>query len=196
MSKIKYILIGGSAGSFRIITEILDSLPKDFPNAVILILHRLKHIKTGFVEALTAKSALPIYEPKDKEKIELGKIYIAPANYHMYIEPDKTFALSTEESINHSRPSIDITFASAAFSLNDKVLGIILSGANKDGAEGLRKVAENGGITIAQDPEDSMVRTMPDAAIKSSKTENILSSQKIIDYILNPQNYNNAKFSG
>jgi two-component system chemotaxis response regulator CheB len=185
---VNYILIGGSAGSFRIVTEILDALPKDYKKTIILVLHRLKHVKSGFVEALTAKSLLPISEPIDKEKIEVGKVYIAPANYHLYIEPDKTFSLSTEEPVNHSRPSIDISLQSAAFSLRDQVLGIMLSGANKDGAAGLRKIKQYGGITIVQDPEESMVRTMPDAAINATKTENILTSQKIIEYILNLHN--------
>lgn len=185
MQTVKYIIIGGSAGSFRIVTEILDALPKNFPFTVILVLHRLKHIKTGFVEALTSKSLLPVSEPKDKEKIEHGRVYIAPANYHLYIEPDKTFALSTEEPVNHSRPSIDITLCSAAYSLNNKVLGIILSGANKDGAIGMKKIKDNGGITIVQDPEDSLVRTMPDAAIKTTEPENILPSHKIIEFISN-----------
>ena len=185
MNKIKYIVIGGSAGSFRVITDILDAIPKDFPFTIILILHRLKHIKTGFIEALSPKSELPIIEPDDKEPMLEKRVYIAPANYHMYIESDKTFALSTEEVVNHSRPSIDLTLSSAGHSLKNKVLGIMLSGANKDGAIGLKHIKENGGITIVQSPEDSMVRTMPDAAIKETNTKNILTSQQIIEYILN-----------
>jgi len=185
VNKIKYIVIGGSAGSFRVITDILDAIPKDFPFTLILVLHRLKHIKTGFIEALQPKSELPIIEPDDKEPILNKKVYIAPANYHMYIEPDKTFALSTEGVVNHSRPSIDLTLSSAGYSLKDKVLGIMLSGANKDGAIGLKHIKENRGITIVQSPDDSMVSTMPDAAIKETNTKNILTSQQIIEYILN-----------
>ena len=183
MKDIQYIIVGGSAGSFRIVTEILDSLPKQYPYALIFVLHRLKHIKTGFVEALSSKSVLTVCEPKDKERIEKSKVYIIPANYHAYILPDKTFALSVEEPVNHSRPSIDITLSSAAYSLKDKLLAVMLSGANKDGAYGLGKVKEYGGHTIVQDPDEAMVRTMPEAAIKESKTENILSSQKIIEYL-------------
>jgi len=185
LKDIQYIVIGGSAGSFRIVTDILDVLPKNYPYAVILVLHRLKHIKSGFVEALTSKSLLPVIEPKDKEKIDISKVYIVPANYHLYIQPDKTFALSTEEPINHSRPSIDITLSSAAFSLKEKMVGVMLSGANKDGAAGLKRVKESGGYAIVQDPEEAMVRTMPEAALLQSKTENILSSQKIIEFLLN-----------
>ncbi|NPA67286.1 MAG: chemotaxis protein CheB [Chlorobi bacterium] len=185
MNEIKYIVIGGSAGSFKIITEILKSLPKQFPLTLILVLHRLKHIKEGFTEALRIKSQLPVSEPFDKEKILAGHVYIAPANYHLYIEPDKTFSLSAEETVNHSRPSIDITLSSAAFSLRNKMSGIILSGANNDGAEGLKDVVRYGGTALVQDPEEAAVATMPESAIKLSETENILSSQDIISYILN-----------
>jgi len=185
MHKIKYIIIGGSAGSFKIVTEILEAIPKNFPFTVIFILHRLKHIKEGFTDALRLKSLLPVSEPNDKEKIIPGRVYIAPANYHLYIEPDKTFALSTEEVVNHSRPSIDVALSSAAFSLKEKMAGIVLSGANNDGAAGLRDVVNYGGTAIVQDPKDAAVPTMPEVALKISGTENILSSQEIIKYIVN-----------
>ncbi len=185
MQHIKYIIIGGSAGSFKVVTEILNALPKNIPSAVILVLHRLRHVKEGFTDALKIKSTLPVGEPFDKEKILPGRVYIAPANYHLYIEPDRIFALSAEEPVNHSRPSIDLTLSSAAFSFREKMLGIVLSGANNDGAEGLKDVAEYGGITIVQDPKDAVVNTMPDAAIIASRTKNILSSQGIIEFILN-----------
>jgi len=185
MQHIKYIIIGGSAGSFKIVTEILEAIPKNFPFTVILVLHRLKHVKEGFTDALKIKSSLPVSEPFDKEKILPGRVYIAPANYHLYIEPNKTFALSAEEVVNHSRPSIDITLSSAAFSLNQKMAGIVLSGANNDGAVGLRDVIKYGGTAVVQDPEDAVVPTMPEAALKISGTENVLSAQEIINYIIN-----------
>lgn len=185
MKNIKYIVIGGSAGSFKVVVSFLEALPKDFPFAVILVLHRLKHVKKGFVEALSAKSQLLISEPFDKEKIESNRVYIAPANYHLYIEADRTFALSTEEQLNHSRPSIDLTLSSAGKSLKNELLGIVLSGANKDGAVGLKTIKENGGYTIVQSLEDASVSTMPQAAIKETNPEKILSSTEIIDFILN-----------
>jgi two-component system chemotaxis response regulator CheB len=185
LKNIKYIVIGGSAGSFRIVTEILDALPKDYPFSFIFVLHRLKHIKSGFVEALLNKSILPVSEPYDKEAILQKHVYIAPANYHLLIEPDRTFALSCEEQVNHSRPSIDLTFASAGYSLKEKVLGILLSGANKDGATGLRILEQNGGTVIVQDPVEASVRTMPDAGIEMTNSKIILTSQKIIEFLLN-----------
>jgi two-component system, chemotaxis family, protein-glutamate methylesterase/glutaminase len=184
-NQIKYIIIGGSAGSFKIVTDILSALPKNFSLSVILVLHRLKHIKAGFTDALKLRSSLPVSEPFDKEKILPGRVYIAPANYHLYIEPDKTFALSTEDVVNHSRPSIDLTLSSAAFSLNKKMLAIVLSGANNDGAAGLRDVVSFGGTALVQDPAEAVVPTMPEAALRVSETENILPSQEIINYIQN-----------
>lgn len=185
MNKIKYIVIGGSAGSFKVVTELLSVLPKSFPFPIILVLHRLKYIKNGFVEALSAKCELPVCEPSDKEQIKDAQIYIAPANYHLCIDIDKTFSLSVEEQVNHSRPSIDLTLSTAGRSLKSELLGVMLSGANKDGAIGLKHIKDAGGYTIVQNPEDAMVKTMPDAAILETNPEKILSSQEIIDFIIN-----------
>ena len=125
--------MGGSAGSFQGITKILSQLPKGFPLPIIMCLHRLKHVRNGFVEALSIKSISQVVEPFDKEPIKKGSIYLAPANYHMSVELGNNFALSTEEMLNNSRPAIDITLATAAYAYRDKLVGILLSGANRDG---------------------------------------------------------------
>lgn len=185
MNNIKYIVIGGSAGSFKVVTELLSVLPKNFPFPIILVLHRLKHIKSGFVEAFSSKSDVAVCEPFDGDIIKPNHVYVAPANYHLCIENDKTFSLSVEEQVNHSRPSIDLTLSTAGRSLKNNLLGVVLSGANKDGAIGLKHIKEAGGYTIVQSPVDAMVKTMPDAAILETNPEKILSSQEIIDFILN-----------
>lgn len=179
----KYIIIGGSAGSFQTVTSILASLPAGFPFPVFLCLHRLKHVRTGFVEALSIKSSLKVAEPNDKEFIRQNKAYLAPANYHMYFELGNHITLSTEESVNHSRPSIDISFASAAYTYKSKLIGIILSGANKDGAFGLSQVKENGGLTIVQDPDECQVRTMTSAAINATEVDHVLKVDEIISFL-------------
>lgn len=181
---IKYIVIGGSAGSFRVITKLLAQIPKDFPIPIILCLHRLKHVRSGFIEALELKSNLPIIEPFDKMHISSGNIYLAPANYHLTIELGNHFSLSTYDNVNHSRPSIDLTFNSAARIFRGKMLGILLSGANKDGALGMKTVKQNGGITIIQDPNLCQARTMPEAANKIAKIDHILSPEQISNFIL------------
>jgi len=184
----KYIIIGGSAGSFQIVTEILSALPKNYKLPIFLCLHRLKHVRAGFVEALSIKSNLKIIEPNDKEVIKKGTVYLAPANYHMYFELGNQIALSTEASVNHSRPSIDISFASAAQTFGRKMVGIILSGANKDGAAGLNEIKKRGGLAIAQDPEECQVRTMTEAAINATKVDYVYNSKKIIEYLLKLNN--------
>ncbi|MBN1112728.1 MAG: chemotaxis protein CheB [Bacteroidales bacterium] len=183
MQKYKAVIIGGSAGSFQVITKILSSLPKNFPLPVILCLHRLKHVKSGFVEALSIKSSLPIYEPNDKDHIKPGNIYLAPANYHLFIELGNRFALSTEDQVNHSRPSIDLTFFTAASVYREKAIGIILSGANKDGAHGLKKMGEKGATTIVQNPEECQVATMTKAAMEISKIDHVFSTNEIINFL-------------
>jgi two-component system chemotaxis response regulator CheB len=187
--KYKVIIIGGSAGSFQVVTSILASIPKDFNIPIVLALHRLKHVRHGFVEALSLKSGLPVVEPNDKDSLKPGKIYLAPSNYHLYIELAGTFALSTEEAVNHSRPSIDLTFLTGAYSFKNKAVGIILSGANKDGAFGLKKIKDWGGITIVQDPKEAQVNTMPLAAIEKTKNvDHIFKTSEIIKFLCVFQN--------
>ncbi len=181
--KSKYVIIGGSAGSFQVVTKILAGLPPDFKIPIFLCLHRLKHIRSGFVEALSIKSTLPVIEPNDKEHIRPGYIYLAPANYHMYIELGNNIALSTEEAVNHSRPSIDLSFFSAAYAYKSKLIGIILSGANKDGAAGLQRVKEAGGTAIVQDPEECQVKTMTVASLNATKVDHVLKTDGIIDFL-------------
>ncbi len=135
------------------------------------------------MEALSIKSTLPIVEPKDKEHIRSGKIYLAPANYHMYIELGNVFSLSTEEPVNHSRPSIDLSFYSAAYTYKNKLVGIILSGANKDGALGLKQIKDYGGLAIVQDPEECQVKTMTVASMNATKVDMVLSTNDIIKFL-------------
>ncbi len=179
----KYVIIGGSAGSFQSITEILSELPKNYEQSVFLCLHRLKHVRTGFVEALSIKSKLSISEPVDKEYLRQGQVYLAPANYHMYFELGNLFSLSTETAVNHSRPSIDLSFESAAYLFKDKLTAVLLSGANRDGAYGMKMVNQYGGTTIIQDPEECQVKTMTTAAAAITKIDHILTLKEIINHL-------------
>ncbi|MFQ3212944.1 MAG: two-component system chemotaxis response regulator CheB [Marivirga sp.] len=182
-NKYKAVVIGGSAGSFQGITQILSNLPTDFSLPIIMCLHRLKHVRNGFVEALSIKSVKPVVEPFDKEQIKKGKVYLAPANYHMSIELGNTFALSTEEMFNNSRPAIDITLETAAYNYRDKLIGILLSGANKDGAIGMKRIKDRGGITIIQDPAECMIDTMPTAARNITEIDHTLNVQEIVGFL-------------
>lgn len=180
----KAIVIGGSAGSFQVVTRILSILPVTLNMPVFLSLHRLKHVRSGFLEALSLKSNLPIIEPDDKEQIKPGRAYLAPANYHMYIELGNRIALSTEEPVHHSRPSIDLSFITAANVYRDKLIGIILSGANSDGAFGLKKIKDNNGLTVVQDPDECQVRTMTEASMKLTKVDHVFKTEDIVKFLI------------
>ena len=182
-NRFKAVVIGGSAGSFQGIVKILSQLPQDFPLPIIMCLHRLKHVRNGFVEALSIKSNMQVVEPFDKENIKRGKVYLAPANYHLSVELGHYFGLSTEEMVNNSRPAIDITLGTAAYVYRDKLIGILLSGANKDGALGMKSIKDRGGMTLVQDPEECMIDTMPKAALNITTIDHTLTVDGITEFL-------------
>lgn len=178
----KAVVIGGSAGSFQGIVKILSQLPPTFPLPIIMCLHRLKHVRNGFVEALSIKSVFPVVEPHDKEPIKKG-VYLAPSNYHMSIELGNHFAMSTEEMVNNSRPAIDITLGTAAYVYREKLIGILLSGANRDGGLGMKQIKDKGGLTIVQEPSECMIDTMPRAAMSLTKIDFVLKVDEIVSFM-------------
>jgi two-component system chemotaxis response regulator CheB len=184
MSKFKAVVIGGSAGSFPLVVKILAALPENYPLPVFLCLHRLKHIRSGFSEVLNIKSNMKVVEPYDKQKIMPGLVYLAPSNYHMFIESSRLISLSTEVMVKYSRPSIDLLFDTASYVFKDKMLGIILSGANTDGAEGIRLTKERDGFTIVQEPTEAGIKTMPEAAIKATTIDKVMPIDEIVDFLL------------
>ncbi|HVD98275.1 MAG TPA: chemotaxis protein CheB [Cytophagaceae bacterium] len=179
----KAVVIGGSAGSFSVLANIMSKIPKDFNLPIIICCHRLKHVRSGFIEALEIKSVKKVTEPDDKESIKKGKVYVAPANYHLGIELGNTFALSTEEMINNSRPAIDITFETAAYVYKEKMIGILLTGANKDGAHGMKAVKEYGGLTIVQEPSECTIDTMPKAALAATKIDYVMKAEEMVKFL-------------
>ncbi|WP_430818924.1 chemotaxis protein CheB [Carboxylicivirga caseinilyticus] len=181
--KYKAVVIGGSAGSFSVVSKILSKIDSGFPLPVILCLHRLKHVRSGLLESINLKSNLEVIEPHDKDSIVPGKVYLAPSNYHLFIEYDGSFSLSTEEPLNHSRPSIDHTLSSAAYFYRDKLIGILLTGANKDGAKGMKDIADKKGFTIVQDPATCDVDTMPKMALRLMTPSKVMSPDEIIQYL-------------
>lgn len=179
----KAVVIGGSAGSFSVVSKILSKIDARFPLPIILCLHRLKHVRSGLVEGINLKSNLEVVEPNDKEKIMPGKVYLAPSNYHLFIEYDGSFSLSTEEPLNHSRPAIDHTLSSSAYFFRDKMIGVLLTGANKDGAKGMKDIADKKGVTIVQDPSTCDVDTMPKMALRMMTPTKVLSPDGIVEYL-------------
>lgn len=179
----KAVVIGGSAGSFQGVVKILSQLPKGFPLPIIMCLHRLKHVRNGFVEALSIKSVVQVTEPNDKENIKKGSVYLAPSNYHMSVELGNYFSLSTEEMVNNSRPAIDITLSTSAYVYKEKLIGILLSGANRDGALGMKHIHDRGGVTIVQDPSECMIDTMPKAALALSPMDHVMKIDQIVQFL-------------
>ncbi len=181
----KAVVIGGSAGSFQVITKILAEINPNFELPIFMALHRLKHVRHGFIEALSIKSNKTIIEPEDKETIKRGMVYLAPANYHMNIELGNKISLSTEEMVNNSRPAIDLTFETASYVYKNKIIGIMLSGANRDGAQGMRKLKERGGFAIIQDPKECTIDTMTTAVLNVTKVDLVLKTDEIIKFLNN-----------
>jgi len=177
------IVIGGSAGSLDVIIKTLPLLKKNLSLAVILILHRKSSYDSSLAQLLGNKSALPVKEAEEKDLILAGNIYIAPADYHLLVESDRTLSLDYSEKIHYSRPAIDATFQTAAEVYGSKLAGIILSGANSDGTEGLMAIQNAGGITAVQNPVTAEVAYMPKQALTRVKTDLILEKENIAAFI-------------
>lgn len=178
------IAIGGSSGSLGVILHILASLPSDYPLPILLVIHRGNSTESVLMDLLQVKSNLPVREVEEKESIRPACVYLAPADFHVLIEKDKSFSLDYSEKLNFSRPSIDVSFISAATAFGSNLTGILLSGANDDGAEGLRQIKEQGGYTIIQDPEEAAVGHMPKKARLKSKIDEVLNTEGITHYLL------------
>ncbi len=164
------VLIGGSSGSLKPVRLLLRNL-NGSNYVVIIILHLPSQIDLPLVELLAVDTKLPVKEAIDKSLIDVMNVYVAAGGYHLYIEDDHSFALSLDEKVNYSRPSIDVLFSSAADVYGQSCIGILLSGANKDGAEGLKRMKQLGGMTIAQLPTEAEVSEMPKSAIDTGSID-------------------------
>ncbi len=162
------VVVGVSTGGLEALSTIVPALPADFPLPVIVVQHR-RPDSDGFLAVhLDGLSALPVEEASDKEPIWGGIVYVAPANYHLMIEEDSTLSLSVDERVHHCRPSIDVLFDSAADVYGDRVIGVVLTGANSDGSQGLRHIKQRGGLAVVQDPATAQSECMPRAAIQAT----------------------------
>ena len=179
----KALIIGGSAGSFQVVIQILERISPSLQMPVFLCMHRLKHVRKGFEETLAYNAALQVREPFDKEEIRKGFVYLAPANYHMLIEMEGTIALSTEDPLHHSRPSLDMSFSSAADVYGFGLISILLSGANQDGTKGVAAIKQNHGTVIIQDPDDCEITTMCESALKLTTPDQLLTASEIVEFV-------------
>ena len=180
----KVIVVGTSLGGLDALRSLLTDLPGDFPLPVVVVQHRSVESDDTLSTLLQRHSMLPVKEVEDKEAILPGHVYLAPADYHLLLEED-TFALSTEAPVGYARPSIDVLFESAADAYGERVIGVILTGASKDGAQGAAKIKERGGLVVVQDPDTAESRIMPEAAIAAADIDQVLPLSEIAPFLVN-----------
>jgi two-component system chemotaxis response regulator CheB len=175
----RLIIIGGSSGSLEALLHLLPKLHKKFTIPTILVLHRSSQSDTGLTELLSSKTYLQLKEADEKEVLQPGWIYLAPPDYHLLLEEDGSVSLDASPKVNYSRPSIDVSFISAAAVYGEGLTGVLLSGANADGALGMQSISQSGGRNIIQDPAEAAVSYMPEQAILLCRNADILGIAKI-----------------
>ncbi|MGQ7871204.1 chemotaxis protein CheB [Sunxiuqinia sp. sy24] len=180
----KAIVIGTSYGGLEALKVILPRLEKGFPLPVIIVLHIGDHNNDVFIRLLNELCPLHVKEAESNEPILPGQVYFAPPNYHLLIEDDLMFSLSTDEKLNYSRPSIDILFESAAWAYKRELIAVILTGANSDGANGMKTIKSFGGKTVIQNPCHAISPIMPRFALKIAKPEIRLDLEDIADKLI------------
>jgi len=173
-SKYDLIVMGGSSGGIEAILGIIEQLPPDFAIPIVIVMHQTRNSKSSLAEVIQSRTRLKVREPEDKEKIQPKHIYVAPPNYHLMMEQGGTFSYSYSELVNYSRPSIDVLFESAADAYGKKLIGVLLTGSNADGANGIKMISERGGLTIVQNPKTAESPVMPQAAISATQVDHIL----------------------
>ena len=173
------IVIGASAGGMNALQEILKCFDKSFPIPIVIVQHLHPQADDFIARHLNTKCQLQVKESQNKGKIRPYNVYLAVSNYHLLIEENKTFSFSADARVNYCRPSIDVLFESAADVYGSKLIGIILTGANNDGALGMMEIKKKGGMTIVQDPDTAEVEIMPMSVLKLINADYVLPIEKI-----------------
>ena len=173
------IVVGASAGGMHIIKDLIANWDADLPPLVV-VQHLAELHEQEWIDHLNALSGAPVKEADEKESINKGHIYLAPGNYHLLIEKDRTFSLTTDDKVNFARPSINVTFETAAEAYGSALAAIILSGGNDDGADGARVIRDHGGFVIVQEPATAFAPAMPLAAIAVADPQLVLPPAQII----------------
>lgn len=186
--KYEAIVIGLSSGGMSAMKLLFSRLPEDFKTPIVVVQHINARSDSQWIHLLNNQSNLLIKEVDEKEQIVPGTIYIAPPNYHLLIEKDKTFSLTIDERVNYARPSIDVLFESAAESYSNKLIGIVLTGSNHDGSNGIKRIKELGGLAIIQDPDTAESPYMPRSAITGIEPDYILPLENIIELLIKIDN--------
>jgi len=177
------IVIGGSLGGMQALETILGGVPGDFSVPIAVVLHRRRSSAENLPWLIEQSTELKVVDAEDKQAVRAGTAYLAPADYHLLVERD-AFALSVDEAVRYSRPSIDVLFESAADAYAPSVIAIVLTGANSDGARGALRIRRGGGMVLAQDPATAEAPVMPQAAIDAGAVDRILRLEEIAPFLI------------
>jgi two-component system chemotaxis response regulator CheB len=183
MARPEAVVIGSSAGALEALSAILPALPARFGLPLIVVVHVPADKPSLLAELFRARCRVAVREAEDKEPIREGTVYFAPPDYHLLVETERTLSLSVDEPVLYSRPSIDVLFESAADAYGSGLIAIILSGANHDGARGIKAVVESGGVAVIQSPEEAFSRAMPEAAMAACPNARVLPLSGIAAYL-------------
>lgn len=181
---IKAVAIGASAGGVQALLHILPALPATYPFPVLIVIHVPPDRPNALVPLFDGKCRVRVKEAEDKEPAQAGVVYFAPSDYHLLVEGDGSLSLSLDDLVNHSRPAIDVLFETAADAFGPALAGVILTGANDDGARGLKAVAGAGGLALVEDPTGAYVSTMPAAALKACPSAKSMPLEAITSHLL------------
>jgi two-component system, chemotaxis family, protein-glutamate methylesterase/glutaminase len=174
LPRVDAIVVGASAGGVEALLKVFQQLRRGFRLPIITVLHLPDERRSLLADVFASHVPMPVKEAEDKETIAPGTLYFAGPGYHLSVERDLSLSLSQEERVFYSRPSIDILFESAADAYDSRLAGVLLTGANNDGAQGMARISEYGGLTVIQDPAGALARTMPEAALALSTPDFLL----------------------
>ncbi len=177
------IVVGCSLGGMHALEVILNGMPRAFPLPIAVVQHRHRASNETLPSYFSRFSRLPVVDAEDKQWIRPGAVYLAPANYHLLVERGE-FSLSVDEKVRYSRPSVDVLFQSAADAYGAHVIAVVLTGANDDGAQGVKRVKARGGLVVVQDPETAEAPEMPRAAIAAAPVDQVLPLDRIASYLV------------
>lgn len=172
------VVIGASLGGLAALEEVLGNLPPSFAAPVAIVQHRRAELESRLVQLLAARTPLPVRDAEDKEPLRPGIVYLAPADYHLLVEPGQ-LALSVDAAVSFSRPSIDVLFESAAHAYGSALVGVLLTASSEDGADGIAAIAAKGGVTVVQDPETAASGVAPRAALARARVTHVLHLEEI-----------------
>jgi two-component system chemotaxis response regulator CheB len=187
------LLLGGSAGSFKPLFQVVKSFPANLNKTVVIVIHRKRNFLSEIESLFAQNSQMLLKEISDKDRIKRNTVYIAPANYHVLIEKGGYFSLDVSEPVWYSKPAIDVTFESAADAYDKHCTAVLFSGANQDGAQGMLDLRNAGSLTIAQHPDDAEMPEMPRSAININAVDYVLRTNEIFELLHSSKPGQNAQ---